>query len=499
MKYIKGLMKRKLTTWTGKKWYHQRFDGAPYLIHMIAEAETVIDIDKKIGANFVVHYCFFEDGKGDWYIEMEDIKKVYSAIIKAGKKEINISERLMKDWEPQKKAFYDKCLEIEQTDLSVFSNDELMKLHDEYLEIILKHNSFSSLIDGFSLGTDEMVANMIQQVYDNHDIKNTMRFSKVFSTLTAPIHLSFINDAEIDLLKIALKIKNNENRNKLLIKHQQKYFWIRNNYVEAHIISVKDFNQEINKILSSDIDIEKQISNIEQTPQKNKQAKQELMNKFMLNEELKLLLKISEDFTHWQDERKKVTFWTSHYTYLILEEIGKRCGLTLDELKYLSPREVSRVFIDKPQAKDLQARRKGCVMYWDLEGHEILHGANYRKIKETVLGKDDLLNIDDFRGLTASIGKTRGVVKVVQTVKQIDKVKEGDILVAVMTRPDYIPAMKRAAAIVTDEGGITCHAAIVSRELNIPCIIGTKIATKILKDGMQVEVNANHGWIKIIK
>ena len=68
-----------------------------------------------------------------------------------------------------------------------------------------------------------------------------------------------------------------------------------------------------------------------------------------------------------------------------------------------------------------------------------------------------------------------------------------------MTRPEFVPLMKRASAIVTDEGGITCHAAIVSRELNIPCIIGTKIVTKVLKDGDEVEVDADNGVVKIIK
>jgi pyruvate, water dikinase len=68
-----------------------------------------------------------------------------------------------------------------------------------------------------------------------------------------------------------------------------------------------------------------------------------------------------------------------------------------------------------------------------------------------------------------------------------------------MTSPDYVIGMKKAGAIVTDEGGITCHAAIVARELQIPCVIGTKNATKLLKDGQLVEVNANHGWVKIIK
>lgn len=70
------------------------------------------------------------------------------------------------------------------------------------------------------------------------------------------------------------------------------------------------------------------------------------------------------------------------------------------------------------------------------------------------------------------------------------------ILVAVTTHPDYVPAMRKAVAIITDEGGITSHAAIVSREFCIPCIVGTKMATKILNDGDLVEVDANNGVVK---
>ena len=79
------------------------------------------------------------------------------------------------------------------------------------------------------------------------------------------------------------------------------------------------------------------------------------------------------------------------------------------------------------------------------------------------------------------------------------KISVGDILVSPMTRPDFVPAMKKAVAFITDEGGITCHAAIVAREMKKPCIIGTKIATQLLKDGMEVEVDANKGIVKIIK
>jgi pyruvate,water dikinase len=78
----------------------------------------------------------------------------------------------------------------------------------------------------------------------------------------------------------------------------------------------------------------------------------------------------------------------------------------------------------------------------------------------------------------------------------MNKVQKGDILVTSMTTPDYVPAMERAAAFITDEGGLSCHAAIVAREMKKPCIIGTKIATKVLKDGDIVEVDANQGIVK---
>ena len=77
--------------------------------------------------------------------------------------------------------------------------------------------------------------------------------------------------------------------------------------------------------------------------------------------------------------------------------------------------------------------------------------------------------------------------------------KKGDILVAPMTSPDFITAMRKASAVVTNEGGMTCHAAIVSRELKIPCIVATRIATKVLKDGDIIEVDATKGIVRKIK
>ncbi len=98
-------------------------------------------------------------------------------------------------------------------------------------------------------------------------------------------------------------------------------------------------------------------------------------------------------------------------------------------------------------------------------------------------------------GIAASPGIAVGTVRIVPESSQIDRVQNGDVLVAEMTTPDFVPAMKRAVAIVTDRGGRTAHAAIVSRELGVPCIVGTEVATKVLSDGQEITVDGYRGEV----
>ena len=99
------------------------------------------------------------------------------------------------------------------------------------------------------------------------------------------------------------------------------------------------------------------------------------------------------------------------------------------------------------------------------------------------------------RGLGAAPGIGKGTVKVLASPKEMGKVLKGDVLVTDMTTPDFVPAMKRASAIVTNSGGMTCHAAIVSREMGIPCIVGTKNGTTVLHEGQMITVDASRGIV----
>ena len=112
---------------------------------------------------------------------------------------------------------------------------------------------------------------------------------------------------------------------------------------------------------------------------------------------------------------------------------------------------------------------------------------------QTEEGSDERIIIA--KGLGASPGMASGAVKIVRNTDELDKIEEGDILVTVMTTPDMVPAMKRADGIITDEGGVTCHAAIVSRELGIPCVVGTGDGSKILKENSIVTLDGSKGFV----
>ncbi len=119
---------------------------------------------------------------------------------------------------------------------------------------------------------------------------------------------------------------------------------------------------------------------------------------------------------------------------------------------------------------------------------------NFQLEAEAVVAK-----VTEIKGQIACVGKVSGKVRILMKNQDVSLVEKGEVLVTSMTVPTFLPAMERAIAFVTDDGGITSHAAIVARELKKPCIIGTKIATKVLKDGDLVEVDANTGIVKVLK
>ncbi|MCK5107829.1 MAG: hypothetical protein KAQ83_03820, partial [Nanoarchaeota archaeon] len=141
-------------------------------------------------------------------------------------------------------------------------------------------------------------------------------------------------------------------------------------------------------------------------------------------------------------------------------------------------------------------RKKGILIAYMNDKKYIFYGKKAQKLFELAEYKSN-----DIKGIVASKTKEKiisGIARIINNPVK-NKFKQGEILVTSMTRIEFVPLMKKAKAIITNEGGIACHAAIVSREFGIPCIIGTGNATSIIKGGDLIEVDTNNGIVKILK
>ena len=148
--------------------------------------------------------------------------------------------------------------------------------------------------------------------------------------------------------------------------------------------------------------------------------------------------------------------------------------------------------------EEIALRKTGVLVYFSQKEISFEYGEHKEKLDKALKQFDKVTSQDTLQGSVAYKGLVTGKVKIMRNEKDFSRFEQGDILVTSMTRPEFVPLMKIAAAVVTDEGGVTCHAAIISRELKLPCIIGTKHASRLFKDGDMVEVDANQGIVRKI-
>lgn len=213
-------------------------------------------------------------------------------------------------------------------------------------------------------------------------------------------------------------------------------------------------------------------------------------------------LLMAKRFVYIKDARDDYRRQGVFYARALFQKIAKRMQIDSEDASFLQEAEIL-AFLDgrlKISKKLVASRKKGFVVFLNTRKKPVcLDGDDVKtamKIFRLLIEEE---KVRDIIGRVASKGATSGEVVIVKGVDDLKKVRDGNILIAVTTHPDYVPAMRKAAAIITDEGGITSHAAIISREFGIPCIVGTKSATSILKDGDRVEVDAIEGRVKILK
>ena len=348
---------------------------------------------------------------------------------------------------------------------------------------------------------------------DINKIKNKYKIlsDDLFKLLKEP-RLSFLAENNLGLLRIAFVAKKYLAKpqgslpgkiKKLIQAHQKNYFWIENSYYEHINLPEKYFWDNARKMAKnkSTAQSRKEISDLENYEDLVWEKKTALRKKYKFRKEDSDFLEMFATMVWWQDARKKTCLYMNYAVGTIMELAARKFKVSFVDLHFMIAPEFIEFLKSNGQydREEIKRRQKLFIALNKNNGERIiLSGNKYLPLAKKIIAEDIKIKNNTLKGLAASGGKARGLARVILNPKDA-RFRAGEILVAGMTRPEYVPLMKKAAAIVTDEGGVTCHAAIISRELGIPCVIGTKIATKVFKDGDLIEVDVEHGIVRKIK
>ncbi len=447
------------------------------------------------GKNFGETMCIYKDDMMYWYASDSMVKAAAQEFFKKLKKNSNFVSSSIRIFSKRSNFFLSWVKKVSKRDLSKMTNKELDVFWDKYLELYESSYIYS---EALVICFEEYLSGLLSS-YLKKLVKSDTEASRVQNVLASPLEKSFVKREEDDLLNLALKIKNGKVKDVELAleKHVEKYQWVPFDY-GMYIWDKKYFKKILQGMLKN-ADLENRIV------ASKKYLKYLSLEQLRLEKELKIDKQYKKYFmamrqTGYLLDYKKEIFTQIHfYAEKVLAETGKRLGVKRDLVQYYLPGEIKTALKEGKVVgkKILEARQKHCYVRWFDNSIEAVIDKPDSLLAKFLLKEDP--TSAKFEGIIASAGKCIGKVKILHSALEVDKVKLGDILVAPMTSPDYVPAMRLAGAIITDEGGVMCHAAIVSRELGIPCVVGTKNATKFLHDGDEVEVDANHNSVRIIR
>ncbi|MBI5225623.1 hypothetical protein HY994_00090 [Candidatus Micrarchaeota archaeon] len=220
----------------------------------------------------------------------------------------------------------------------------------------------------------------------------------------------------------------------------------------------------------------------------------------------KFILRSAHELVFIKDQRDVYRRKGVYLSLPFFQTAAKWAKQDISDVAYWTLNELRAFLVGgNPVPLATSKKRKAGFLLYEKEGnYSCLVGPEAKRAQKAMgiqsVSVESAVSVTGLIGSKGLSGKSvvQGTAKIVRTVADLDKVKRGDVMVAITTHPDFVPAMSRACAIVTDEGGITSHAAIVSREFGIPCVVGTKKATAVFKDGDRLQVDSEKGVVKKI-
>ena len=396
-------------------------------------------------------------------------------------------------------SLYHSCYDKNPTDCSQQEFSEIIsQVQRAYTSFWLK----SFFIETFDAGFDQQEINLI-------GAKHSFAKSEI-EVLTRPVDLTAQTQQKLALLKIALKmVGKKEPLEKLMEKfktqidaYKEQFDYSKSNYANVHHINNDELKSQLEVFLKNPSKIKIEIKKIERFSAFQANQIQTILKRHHIRTNP---LYFFNRLAYFRDHRKTVNLKGFHILDFVLARLETETGIGKKYLKFISFEEIDSVIKGLISQETLEKRfEQGMLVsinyssqgeikiFEGKEAHSIIEELSY-EYSNTDLKKSII------KGFTASQGFAKGEAKIILSEKDFGKFNKGDILVTSMTKADFLPLIEIAAGIVTDEGGISSHAATVARELGKPCIIGTNNATRVIKNDDLIEVRANHGTVRTVK
>lgn len=463
----------------------------------------VNNIDKTIGISYKKILCVYDRGYNlKFYYGEKDSELISKIILQK-----IIHEKFGKIINKNIRRVADKLFEASKKITPMFLKSlSNAKLRDFYKKLDDIHTEFytwcwlPNAVDMFHAH----LTNYLKQLLAQH-VKTEEKINAALVALSFSEEKSFVQEELESLLKIASHKKEHPQDKtvfeKMLAKHHADFFYLKHLWIGKDGVStIDEYRQAIRKIIA-ECDPMVMLSQEHKKWLVGKQLRGTYEKRLNLSQKEKELFRTYAEFAFTKAYRRRIQLYWAYKMDFIFQELAKRLQISFIEVRFLLPDEVEEGLtngLSSALKKEIHSRTQHCVYYAEKNRDIVAVGDECAAFEQTIVDEVSQ-NLTEFTGQVACVGKVQGIAKIVNTPKDIQKIQQGDVLISIATNPDILPAMKKASAFVTEQGGITSHAAIVAREMQKPCIIGTKIATKVLKDGDLVEVDADKGVVRVLK
>lgn len=417
--------------------------------------------------------------------------------------------------------------QIKDLHLKRMSNIQIIKLMKKVRETHEYHHGMGASLSWHADAEKERVTKGIMKVVDEKLKKSSLKktLPEVFTVITTPTRESLMEKEEKSFLEIAQAINQ---KNKLkeifikskldglidkikkadikvyqkIIKHYNRYSPFTYQY-KGPAYPLSDYIGRWQAFFKEGQSATKLLKNLERKRQQLKKEQQGLIKALKLSQYELNLVKLAQMLVFIKDYRKNALYNAMYYYEFIFKEIGRRLNLSINQIQTMQGWEIIEMLkTGKVNKDELNQRLVQAIDWWYKKSgktyHKILVGKEAKEFLTKIIWQKVSKQLKELSGTCAYPGKVEGIVKVINVPEEMNKMKKGNIMVAHNTNPNLVPAMKKAAALVGAAGGLTCHTAIVAREMKVPCLVGALDCDRILKDGDRVEVDATNGTVRKI-